>query len=138
MVSNRWYNKAGDITKQFWEKTIQFYGSFYGLKITTCKDRARICRFLNTIYCTKIWGRMGVYLKVGLILKPKMHYETGMLIFSKLDWLVLIKCRICKQYNQSLIKNWKKLNLEESLCFRDFVVIWCYLFIIFYIQYFNN
>ena len=30
----RWYNKPGDITKEFWEKTIQFHGTFHGLKIT--------------------------------------------------------------------------------------------------------
>ena len=30
----RWYNKPGDITKEFWEKAIQFHGTFHGLKIT--------------------------------------------------------------------------------------------------------
>ena len=30
----RWYNKPGDITKEFWWKAIQFYGTFHGLKIT--------------------------------------------------------------------------------------------------------
>ena len=30
----RWYNKPGDITKGFWEKAIQFHGTFHGLKIT--------------------------------------------------------------------------------------------------------
>ena len=29
-----WYNKPGDITKEFWEKAIQFHGTFHGLKIT--------------------------------------------------------------------------------------------------------
>ena len=29
----RWYNKPGDITKEFWEKAIQFHGTFHGLKI---------------------------------------------------------------------------------------------------------
>ena len=32
----RWYNKPGDITKEFWEKAIQFRGTFHGLKITNC------------------------------------------------------------------------------------------------------
>ena len=31
----RWYNKPGDITKEFWEKAIQFHGTFHGLKITS-------------------------------------------------------------------------------------------------------
>ena len=30
----RWYNKPGDTTKEFWEKGIQFRGTFHGLKIT--------------------------------------------------------------------------------------------------------
>ena len=30
----RWYNKPGDLTKEFWEKAIQFHGTFHGLKIT--------------------------------------------------------------------------------------------------------
>ena len=30
----RWYNKPGDTTKEFWEKAIQFHGTFHGLKIT--------------------------------------------------------------------------------------------------------
>ena len=29
----RWYNKPGEIIKEFWEKAIQFHGSFHGLKI---------------------------------------------------------------------------------------------------------
>ena len=32
----RWYNKAGDMTKEFWEKAIKFHETFYGLKITNC------------------------------------------------------------------------------------------------------
>ena len=32
----RWYNKPGDITKEFWGKAIQFHGTFHGLKITNC------------------------------------------------------------------------------------------------------
>ena len=31
----RWYNKPGDIIKEFWEETIQFHGTFHGLKIQT-------------------------------------------------------------------------------------------------------
>ena len=30
------YNKPGDITKELWEKAIQFHGTFHGLKITNC------------------------------------------------------------------------------------------------------
>ena len=30
----RWCNKPGDITKEFWEKALQFHGTFHGLKIT--------------------------------------------------------------------------------------------------------
>ena len=30
----RWYNKPGDITKEFWEKAIQLHGTFHELKIT--------------------------------------------------------------------------------------------------------
>ena len=29
-----WYNKPGDVTKEFWEKVIQFHGTFHGLQIT--------------------------------------------------------------------------------------------------------
>ena len=28
-----WYNKPGDVTKEFWEKAIQFHKTFHGLKI---------------------------------------------------------------------------------------------------------
>ena len=35
----KWYNKAGDITKEFWEKAIQFHGTFHGLKITNWPNR---------------------------------------------------------------------------------------------------
>ena len=31
----RWYNKPGDITKEFWQKAVQFHGTFHGLKITS-------------------------------------------------------------------------------------------------------
>ena len=31
-----WYTKPGYITKELWEKVIQFHGSFHGLKITNC------------------------------------------------------------------------------------------------------
>ena len=34
----RWCNKPGDITKEFWEKAVQFHGTFHGLKITNWKD----------------------------------------------------------------------------------------------------
>ena len=30
----RWFNKPGVVTKEFWEKAIQFHGTFHGLKIT--------------------------------------------------------------------------------------------------------
>ena len=40
----RWYNNPGDITKLFWEKAIQFHGTFHGLKITNCYISA--CRTL--------------------------------------------------------------------------------------------
>ena len=30
----RWYIKPGDLTKEFWEKAIQFHETFHGLKIT--------------------------------------------------------------------------------------------------------
>ena len=33
---NRRYNKPGYITNEFWEKAIQFHGTFYGFKITNC------------------------------------------------------------------------------------------------------
>ena len=29
----RWYNRSVDITKEYWEKAIQFHGTFHGLKI---------------------------------------------------------------------------------------------------------
>ena len=32
----RRYNKPGDITKEFGEKTFYFHGTFHGLKITNC------------------------------------------------------------------------------------------------------
>ena len=35
----RWYNKPDDITKEFWEKAIQFDGIFHELKITNCKSK---------------------------------------------------------------------------------------------------
>ena len=30
----RWYNKPGDVAKEFWEKAIQFHGTFHGMEIT--------------------------------------------------------------------------------------------------------
>ena len=38
-----WYNKPGDITKDFWGEAIQFHGTFHRLKIT------------NRIACKKNW-----------------------------------------------------------------------------------
>ena len=35
----RWYNKPDEITKEFWEKAIQFDGIFHELKITNCKSK---------------------------------------------------------------------------------------------------
>ena len=44
----RWYNKPGDITKEFWQKTIQFHGTFHELKITNCLQHLRLWTdFLN-------------------------------------------------------------------------------------------
>ena len=37
-VTPKWYNTPGDITKEFWEKAIQFHGTFHGLKIKNCKE----------------------------------------------------------------------------------------------------
>ena len=34
----RWYNKPRDITTESWEKAIQIYETFHGLKITNCKQ----------------------------------------------------------------------------------------------------
>ena len=39
----KWYNKPGDKTKEFWEKAIQFHGTFHGLKITNCIVVALFC-----------------------------------------------------------------------------------------------
>ena len=36
----RWYNKPGDITKEFWKKAIQFNETFHGLKITNWYERS--------------------------------------------------------------------------------------------------
>ena len=35
----RWYNKQDEITKEFWEKAIQFDWIFHELKITNCKSK---------------------------------------------------------------------------------------------------
>ena len=35
----RWYNKPSDVTEEFWEQTIQFHGTFHGLKITNWGGR---------------------------------------------------------------------------------------------------
>ena len=35
----RWYNKPGDILKEFWEEAIQFHRTFHGLKITNSTYR---------------------------------------------------------------------------------------------------
>ena len=43
----RWYNKAGDITKKFWEKAIQFYGTFHEMKITNCVLNINICLYMT-------------------------------------------------------------------------------------------
>ena len=40
----RWYNKPDDITKEFWEKVIQFHGTFHGLKMTNWEN---ICKSQN-------------------------------------------------------------------------------------------
>ena len=40
----RWYNKPGDITKEFWYKAIQFHGTFHGLKITNWFGIMIICK----------------------------------------------------------------------------------------------
>ena len=47
----RWYNKPGDITSELLEKTIQFHGTFHGLKIINC---VVIFIFEQLI---KVWGK---------------------------------------------------------------------------------
>ena len=39
----RWYNKPDDTTKEFWEKAIQFHGTFHGLKITNWEYQITCC-----------------------------------------------------------------------------------------------
>ena len=48
----RWYSKPGDKTKEIWEKSIQFYGTFHGLKITNYINKTQK-RTLQLIYDTK-------------------------------------------------------------------------------------
>ena len=36
----KWYNKPGDKTKEFWEKAIQFQGTFHELKNTNRINRS--------------------------------------------------------------------------------------------------
>ena len=36
----RWYNKPGDITKEFWEKAIQFHGTFHGRNMAYLRPEA--------------------------------------------------------------------------------------------------
>ena len=51
----RWYNKPGDdMTKEFWEKAIQFHGTFHGLKITN-RARTRGLGKLETSLVSKMW-----------------------------------------------------------------------------------
>ena len=47
-----WYNKPGDITKDFWGEAIQFHGTFHRLKIT------------NRIACKKNWVLPDLNVKV--------------------------------------------------------------------------
>ena len=55
----RWYNKpSGDITKEFWEKAIQFHATFHGLKIT---DWQVIFKYF--IQKREVAIRMFIYLK---------------------------------------------------------------------------
>ena len=35
----RWYNKSDEITKELWEKAIQFHGIFHELKLINCKSK---------------------------------------------------------------------------------------------------
>ena len=44
------YNKPGNITKEFWEKAIQFHGTFHGLKNTNWFvdfDDSKICEMCD-------------------------------------------------------------------------------------------
>ena len=45
----RWYNKPGDITKEFWEKAIQFHGTFQRLKLQTVQFHSK-----NLTHFTKL------------------------------------------------------------------------------------
>ena len=50
----RWYNKPGDITKEFWQKAIQFYGTYHGLKIANWQ---RVSRVAEDLWGPKLFHR---------------------------------------------------------------------------------
>ena len=59
-----WYNKLCDITKEFWEKAIQFHGTFHGLKITNwckkipCYMRDSTCRWFIVKKAKIFWNHV--------------------------------------------------------------------------------
>ena len=68
----RWYKKPGDITKEFWEKAIQFYGTFRGLKITNCNGDVQFFCFRPKISFLSKYGSKNQNCQLGWNLVPKL------------------------------------------------------------------
>ena len=68
----RWYNKQGDITKEFREKTIQLYETFHGLKITNwfCVHYFLLKSCKDKICCSVLKRCLGSYV-TGVTYRPE-------------------------------------------------------------------
>ena len=53
----RWYNKPGDVAKEFWEKAIQFHGTFHGMKITNWVWNLSSTIFASVLGTPEKWDR---------------------------------------------------------------------------------
>ena len=86
----RWYNKPGDIAKEFWWKTIQFHGNFHGFKIINWTTNYQPSNFLaklsgNQFLISNIF-KLHEYQPFGLM---KMHNMTKI-------WFASNKFSLCK------------------------------------------
>ena len=102
----RRYNKPGDITKEFWEKAIQFHETFHGLKITNWWYRFSVTS--ECLLSRKVsWAvRIGSLCpKIEVFYRPEWTKEGTMKM--NFEHFQIQKC-----YKQSRKSSWK----NGSIC----------------------
>ena len=115
----RWYNKSGDITKEFWEKAIQFYGNFFmDWKFETVYYKGR---FFSAQSFEKMWAILPAVVFTWLM--TLNHAELGhvvtlmkylaSIVYLLFLWIILISNKITFPVSNFL--NLAELVVNESM-----------------------